>query len=356
MSVVVSLLILPSGARSQTASTMYSVSTTDSYTSGTKQSQTYTGSALVSHVNSDNFCDPRTLQYGVYGTASDSISKSAPVGGTVTTVPVIANDATADLMWGFGGKAPSGPAVIGTPSKRTDNFLSASATYYMNNSLGVGLEQMYVGTYQRYLTRCNGLSANTFFAAATIGVGFADQRLYATPTTLRSAVLPIGAQATWFKKPKDSRPTNKPATVLATKAPPVIISGQVGYTPFLNDLHAYQILESVNVVFPTEFKALTVVVQQSNTYLNNAPATFKRDFQTYGIQLSFSLGGTPPATPSSTPGACYTADKSSHMFCYAAESQSACVAPAIFRQGASCGNLVIPEELMKPLQIPEIKP
>ncbi|WP_158790784.1 hypothetical protein [Granulicella sp. L60] len=319
---------------------MYSLSTSDSYTSGTKQAQTYTGSALISHVNSDNFCDPRTLQFGVDATAADSISKSDPVGGVPTTVPVIADNAAADVMWGFGGGAPAGPAVIGPPVKRTDNFLSASANYYINNSLGVGLEQMYVGTYQRYITHCNSQRANTFFASASVGLGYADQRLYDTVNHTRSAVFPIAAQATWFKKPRDgNNPNPKSGTV---QPPPVIVSAQVGYTPFLNELHDYQIHEEANVVFPTEFSHLTVVLQQSDTYLNNAPATFRRNYQTYGIQLSFTFGTTPAQAAPPAPGACYTADKSSHMFCYAAQTQSACVAPAIFRQGGSCSQSGVP--------------
>jgi hypothetical protein len=73
-------------------------------------------------------------------------------------------------------------------------------------------------------------------------------------------MLPVAAQFTWFKQASSK-----------DKVPPVIISGQVGYTPFLNAPHDYQILEDADVIFPTELKALTVVLQQSDTYRSKHP-------------------------------------------------------------------------------------
>jgi hypothetical protein len=304
-------------------STMFSISSSDSYTNGTKQQQTYMGSALISRAYSQTFCDLKTKQYGAFATASDSISKSS----TPPAIAVIADEGGAEFLKGF--------PEVRQKGNLTRNYFSLTSDYYLNNSLGIGLQQLYTGQYMRFLTRCD---AKRFFAASGIGAGFADQRLYATSARLNSAVLPISGQFSIIVPPRASAVSPNP------NPPKAVISAQVGYTPFLNQLHAYQIYENSTLVLPTEWTHLTIQVLQSNFYLNNAPTKFKRDYQAYGIQVTFTYTKPPQAAPagSSNWGACYTADKSSHMFCYDNATQNACVPPSIFRVHSSCGAAAVP--------------
>jgi hypothetical protein len=318
-------------------STAFSGSPSLSNASGTKLQQVYTGTALFSTIKSAEYCDARTRQIGVFGTVSDSVTKSA---ATSPAVAVIADEAGANFLHGLPGEnyvdkdAKNHPSVPHIDHQLTQNFVSLSSDFYINNSIGIALQQFYTVGYQRYLTACATTDeAKHLFSSVGIGAGFADQRLYNTTARVNSAIVPLTAQASYVFLAKDS-----------SKSPHAIVSLQVGYTPFLNDLHAYQVFENSTVLFPTALQFMTVQFQQTDYYVNNAPRPDKRNYHTEALQLTFTFSYNNPKITTIEPakydkGACYTADKSSHLFCYNAASQNACLPPSIFRPDAVCSSV-----------------
>ncbi len=273
---------------------------------------------MVSTVRSRAFCDSNTIQAGLVGSASNSITSSP---GTQSTT-LVNDDVRADGLFGILGKRSDDPGSISL----TRNYLSIDADFFINNSLGIGLQQEYAVTYQRYLRPCEStLKGQRFFASVGAGVGYMNQRLYATTGKVNSAVIPLSAQFSYIL-------TN------IGQAPKMLFSAQISFVPLLNDTHAYQANANVTVQIPTRFKFLNFSISEMDFYMNNAPRGFKRNYQSGSVQLTFSWGGTVINNPpdSRIPGACYTADTLSHLYCYDQVASSECSPPSIFRPRAKC--------------------
>ena len=290
---------------------------------GTKKQQLYTGTALLSEVKSGFYCDARTRQIGVLGTASDSRTKSETTPATV----LVSDEASVDFLGGtFGHEHYDEANPKNKDALLTQNFLALDADYFVNNSLGIGLQQEYTIEYQRYLRSCKPrIAPHYFFSSVGAGVGYANQRLYKTSSHTQSAIIPLSGQFSYIW------PNGK-------RAPKAILSAQIGYTPFLSDLSAYQIYENASLQLPTQWRHLTVSLTQMDLYVNNAPTGFKRNYQSGGIQFTLSNATPPPPSTSVLSGACYTADHASHLYCYDAIGQSACVPPSVFRANAHCSS------------------
>jgi len=337
-------------AQDPTATNLFTVSPTISVATGTKSQQMYSGSTIVSHIASRAYCDVMTRQFGVLGGASDSItqSKVAPI---TPAVDVITNDFGGGYLQGFGARKDIGKDTNGAPLsdvKLTQNFVSGSADYYMNNSLGMGLQQSYTVGWERYLTACpdryitedklkelkaKGKNPESphLFVAFGLSAGYSDQRLYHTAAHVRSVILPASLQGSYvWQGDKQADGTKKP--------PKGILSAQISYTPLLNELHAYQVYETSSFTIPTGWTNVTVAFTQTDYYLNNAPSSYKRNYASEGIVLTWTIPAPkPPVNAAAAVGACYTVDKSSHLFCYDSISQNGCIPPSVFRSGASCG-------------------
>ncbi len=279
------------------------------------------GTALLSVVKSRSFCDKNTRQAGVVGTASNS--NTTPSSGPSTLLS--SNDVRAEALFGFAGEHSENPEHIDI----TQNYFSGYADMFINNSLGIGLQQVYTVNYQRYLTRCLSVqSPQRFFASLTAGAGFINERLYQTTDKVNSAVIPISGQFSYIlTKPKQPAATGQPLKI--------IFSAQAGYTPLLNDMHAYQAYANGSFQFPTGLSWLTISLNEMDIYMNNAPAGFKRNYQSGSIQLAFSFGGSSNTNPE-YPGACYTADALNHLYCYDQVAASECSPPGVFRPGGRC--------------------
>lgn len=304
----------------------YAVSPSLSWIATTQNQTNYGGSALASVVGSREYCDGKTQQIGILGTASNS-DTSTP--GSASTL-IASDDVHADYMRGIGRNSDAGHGNIGV----TQNYLSGFADVFVNNSLGIGLQQQYAGNYERYLRGCRSVEpkknqATQFFPSVTVGLGFMDQRLYKTTAHMESVIVPVAAQFTLIK-----RKPNKPPLWFA--------SVQAGYTPTPNDMHAYQASANGTFTVLTPFKNLTLSVGELDVYMNNAPTGFKRNYQSGNVQLNFAWSHTsnPNINPSSPefPGACYTADTLNHLYCYDQVQQSECSAPSVFRLGARCSE------------------
>lgn len=284
----------------------------------TTQNQTqFGGTTMVSSVRSRGFCDQRTRQFGVVGNASDSSTSNAGAAATV----LADNDVRADALMGLGFGGGASP-------KLTQNYLSADADFFTNNGIGIGLQQEVAVNYQRYLRPClSVLKPQRLFSSVSAGIGYINERLYATTSRVGSTVVPLSAQMSYIV-------TN------IGQAPKLIISAQAGYTPLLNDMHGYQAYINGSVQIPTRFPFLTVSLNESDLYMNNAPTGYKRNYESGSIQLTLSFGGS-TNTNGRTPGACYTADTLSHLYCYDQVASSECSPPSVFRPGGKCSASAI---------------
>lgn len=313
----------------------YSIAPLVSWITTTQNQTNLGGSVLTSWVDTRGYCDKKTSQIGIVGAASDS-NTSSP--GSPSTL-VVSNDVRADWL-GLGSllsKDKDDPETghYGT----TQNYFSAYADAFINNSLGIGLQQEYVFSYERYLRKCSSVESVTpalkeetprrFFPSVTVGLGYVDQRLYKTTARMNSAAVPISAQLTYIYR-NSGHPPN------------TFISVQTGYTPMPNDMHAYQAFVNGTWSVPSPWKNITLTVGELDVYMNNAPTGFKRNYQSGSAQLSFawsySTKNRLKTSSQNFPGACYTADTLNHLYCYDQVAASECSPPSIFRPDARCSE------------------
>jgi hypothetical protein len=342
---------------------LFTISPTLSVSTGTKSQQMYSGDTILSHVWSRAYCDVKTQQFGVVGGASDSIT-SSNVAPTTPAVDVITNDFGASYQRGILHRDEAPLLSTGGVKTKDDQgrnvrltriFLSASADYYMNNSLGLGLQQSYTVGFERYLTACPDAvplgkdgkplrdakghiilpKPRSWFLAFGVSGGFINERLYDTTPRVQSAILPVSIQGSRIWQGKEVTDANGNTY---RNPPKMIFSAQVSYTPLFSDLHSYQLYETTAFTIPTGWANVNLAFTQTDYYLNNAPASFKRNYAIEGVVLTWTLPmPKPPVNTVEDRGACYTVDKSSHVFCYDSIQANGCIAPSVFRKGAMCG-------------------
>jgi hypothetical protein len=288
------------------------------------------GTTLFSDVRSRSFCDKKTMQFGVVGSASDSTTSSP---GSASTL-IASNDVRADFMSGILGEPDPKPGDTSGHKPTTNNYVSVYADMFMNNSLGVGLQQEYVVNYQRYLMKecISTEKARRFYSSATAGIGFINQRLYKTAARLNSIAIPISAQLTYVITNRNIPPDQQ------KWPPPMLLSAQAGYTAMPNASYAYQAFVNASLTVPTPYKNVTLSLNDLDVYMNNSPTGFKRNYQSGSVQVAFSWGGSAKAS-GSYPGACYTADTLNHLYCYDGVAASECSSPGVFRPKARCSDL-----------------
>jgi hypothetical protein len=294
-----------------------------SWTTGTQTQTIAGGSMAFSGIRSDSYCAPKMHQFGLVANASNTSTTKA--NGTTTNLNN--NDAKFNTTW-----------ALPTSSKANNSYLGIDADFFGNNSLGVGLQQIYTAEYQYYLTKCEddenqqgkgAAQGQRVFAAVGIGAGFINQRLYVTQNRLSGAVLPLSAQISYLLGKAPGVP------------PKLIWYALLGYLPVLTDMHAYQLSAVAGLQIPTPYRWLTVNLSDSNLYMNNAPLGFKRNYQNGAVSFVFSFPKSPPkienpAAKESDKGACYGGDKLARLYCYDDVTVDACSPPNLFRAKQHC--------------------
>jgi hypothetical protein len=281
------------------------------WTTGTQEQTILGGSTLLSAVRSKSYCDPGLRQFGLAASASDTTTKK--LGGTPTYLDN--NDVTLDATRSASGRVD------------TRGYLGVGADFFGNNSLGIGLQEVYQAKYQHYFTPCptDGQSRR-WFASAGIGAGFLRQRLYATTDKLNAAVLPLTAQFSYLQGGGKGKP------------PALFWYFLAGYMPALTDSHAYQLSGIAGVQVSTAIPRLKINFSDSDLYIQNAPTGHRRNYQNGTVSLVFSIASKPPG-PTSAPdqnGACYGGDKLQRIYCYDQVTQDACAPPNMFQLGGFC--------------------
>jgi hypothetical protein len=295
------------------------------WTTGTQQQTVLGGSALLSAVRSQSYCDPNLLQLGVVATASDSTTTK--LGGNPTYLD--SNDVRFDLTRGVFG------------NQTTKSYLGAAVDFFENNSLGVGLQQIYGAKYQYYFTRCPDVKPakeppHRWFASVGIGAGYMRQRLYVTANNLNVAVLPLTAQVSFLQYVSKKPPV--PAPPGSKKQPPALLwYFLAGYMPALTDSHAYQLSATAGVQIPTRIPNLKINFSDSDLYMENAPPGHRRNYQNGSVSLVFSIGSKSTSDPDQL-GACYGGDKLQRLYCYDEVTSDACSPPNLFRPGGRCSS------------------
>jgi hypothetical protein len=295
------------------------------WTTGTQQQTVLGGSALLSAVRSQSYCDPHLQQFGMVATASDSTTTK--LGGRPTYLD--SNDVRFDATRGVFG------------NQTTKNYFGAAADFFENNSLGVGLQEVYAAKYQYYFTRCPDVKPakeppHRWFASVGIGAGYMRQRLYATPNNLNVAVLPLTAQVSFLQGGGKKKPGTPPKEA-KTQPPALLWYFLAGYMPALTDSHAYQLSAIAGVQIPTRIPNLKINFSDSDLYMENAPTGHRRNYQNGTVSLVFSIASKRSA-PDQDTGACYGGDKLQRLYCYDDVTADACSPPNLFRRGGHCSS------------------
>lgn len=303
-----------------------------SWTTGTQVQTISGGTLLLSEIRSKSYCDPSMTQFGLGAYASD-ISTTKSTGATTN---IDSNDVKANVMKAI-------PFLGGGRS-----YFGASADFFGNNSLGVGLQQTYGANYQFYLRGCKGGTDNSvtesksrLFASLGVGAGYMNQRLYLTADKLNAAVLPLTAQISYLQGQAPGVP------------PKFVWYALVGYTPVLTETRAYQLSAIVGLQIPTPYRWVTVNLSDRDLYMNNAPTGFKRNYQNGSISLAFSIPKAPekipnPAVPESALGACYGGDKLARLYCYDEVNSDQCAPPNFFRAAQHCASTGVSPQVAPP--------
>jgi hypothetical protein len=308
------------------------------WTTGTQQQTVLGGSALLSTVRSATYCDPRLMQFGMVALASDSTTTK--LGGTPTYLD--SNDVRFDATFGVFGK------------DTTKSYLGAGADFFENNSLGVGLQEIYAGKYQYYFRKCPNpkqkpdptlaqVPPQRWFGSVGIGAGFMRQRLYATPNDLNAAVLPLTAQVSFLqyiaKNPPVPAPAGGKKADVGKRQPPALVWYFIaGYMPTLTDSHAYQLSAIAGVQIPTRIPRLKISFSDSDLYMENTPTGHRRNYQNGTVSLVFSISSKVSDADADKPGACYGGDKLQRLYCYDYVTSDACAPPNLFRRNAVCSS------------------
>ncbi len=356
-------LLLTVAAWPQSLSTAATIAPSLSWTTGTQKQMILGGSALLSVVHAESYCDPHALQFGIAADASNTSTQK--LGGT----PVLLdnNDLNANVMRGvFGARKKAD----GAESTDTHHYLGVDSDLFINNSLGIGLQQIYAAEYQYYFAKCNEgdavnrkkrtavdpkkLTNERLFASAGFGAGFMDQRLYSTPNTVQEAVLPISAQVSYLM----GKETGKP--------PKLIWYGIVKFLPVPANMHAYQLSILGSLQIPTPYRWLTLSLNENDLYMNNAPTGHKRNYQNGTVSFVFSYprkqpkqsGSKPspdPNAPVSVTGACFGGDKLARLYCYDDVTIDECSAPNMFRSDMRCSGPVFVQQQPTPSHTASLK-
>lgn len=282
-----------------------------SWTTGTQRQTIFGGSALLSSVHSKSYCDPKLTQFGFAASASDTTTTK--VGGTPTYLDN--NNVRLDATRGVFG------------AKNTRSYLGADADFFENNSLGVGLQQIYAAKYQYYFAPCSEEpQERRWFASVGIGAGFLRQRLYSTASPLNTAALPVTAQVSYLQG------------LTKGKAPKLMWYALLGYMPSLTETHAYQLSAVAGVQIPTSISWLKISLSDSDLYMENAPSGHRRNYQNGTVSLVLSLPRAKDSGGKSVTGACYGGDKLQRLYCYDKVTSDACAPPNMFRPNSVCSS------------------
>jgi hypothetical protein len=296
-----------------------------SETTGTQTQTIAGGSTLLSAIRSRSYCDPAMHQFGLAANASDTATTK--VGAS--TINLDNNDVKLDFTSGIAGREDPDDK----PNRYTKHYLGVNADLFGNNSLGIGLQQTYAVEYQFYPAKCTSTTKKDprTFVSLGLGAGFMTQRLYKTTDRLNTAVLPLSAQFSYLSGVHTGVP------------PKAIWYALLGYMPALTNTSAYQLNGIVGVQLPTKYRWLTVNITESELYMNNAPAGFRKNYQNGSVALIFNFPPNPakvpnPAVPESDKGACYGGDKLARLYCFDEVTIEACAPPNMFRRGGQCSS------------------
>jgi hypothetical protein len=177
---------VPLGSSSEpTKSFSGTIAPTLSWIASTQTQRVLGGNAAVGFLNAKEYCDPHAWQIGAEGMASNSTTQKP--GSSATHI----NSDDARI---------NGLAAIGRDKGDPRDYVGGTADFFLNNSLGIGLQQTYTAEYRHYFMACPDVTIKKTIKqslAFGAGVGYTSERLYKTVGTVTSPVTPLSAQYSW---------------------------------------------------------------------------------------------------------------------------------------------------------------
>lgn len=298
------------------------IAPTLSWIASTQTQKALGGNAAIGFLHAKEYCDPRAWQIGVEGNASNTTTQKP--GSSATQIDT--DDARLN-----------GLAAIG-PQDDPRDYLGGTADFFLNNSLGIGLQQTYTAEYRHYLMACPDVTAKKTIKqslALGAGSGYTIERLYKTTGTVTSPVTPLSAQYSWSWWGN----VPKKGVIPATQQLKLSLSFQAAWMPLLTDSHAYQAYERSSVSVPTTTPYLQFTFDHLDYYVNNAPPTFKRNYQNIAVGLKIILH--PDKNPLPTDfGACWSGDQIKRLSCMDDVERSQCTGTSVFERSQRCSEIV----------------
>ena len=186
----------------------------------------------------------------------------------------------------------------GTPSIALDNddgvvrltrwvqprtSIGSKVEVFLNNSLGIGLEQIYaLGV--NHLVVCQEPGPRKYWHRFSV---FADgryvrERLYHAPTSLNLGGVSAGEEYQVRRSKLDSNGKRKGTLFRISETAQVI--------PMVNEVSALQAYADVKLSLPLAIEAFTFSVDEQEHYFGNAPHGFDKHYQQTTVSISYSFG------------------------------------------------------------------
>jgi hypothetical protein len=290
---------------------------------GTQTQTTLGGNAILGLLHAKQPCDSSAWQLGVEALASNTTTRK--LGGSPTHLD--SDD----------GRISGLRAILGDGTT-TKDYVGGTADYFVNNSLGIGLQQTYSAAYQHYLTECadgknlKDIRQNLSVAA---GAGFVIERFYKTSASVTSAVTPVSAQYSWSWWHKSDQDRS-----LTTPQLRLMFSFQAAWMPLLSNTHDYQLYERSSVSLPTPNSHIQFTFDHLDYYVNNAPPSFKRNYQNVSLGIKIILNKPDKNALPTDVGACWSGDQIKRLSCIENVARSQCTGTSNFRAGELCNEVV----------------
>jgi hypothetical protein len=166
---------------------------------------------------------------------------------------------------------------------RPRTSIGGGVEMFLNNSLGIGLEQIYAARGNQ-VVHCEEIREQKWWQRFSVSgdVRYVHQRLYKTPAETNLAGIAAGEEYTVLRRKFDAN-GKKPHTLFR-------ISQTAQVIPMVNHIGATQVYADVRLSLPLAVENLGFSVEEQEHYFGNAPHGFDKHYQQTTVSISYSFG------------------------------------------------------------------